>query len=107
MLGAGHEVTVVVPPSERKRVSLDYDGFEGNHFPPRLSDGVPVVRFIACRGDEKTFSPTHSLRRETQFNGGIIARWPSCVDLDVFIDGRETPQRTTIPFGARGCARSG
>jgi hypothetical protein len=84
-------------------VTLDYDSFKGTHFFPRLSDGVAAVRFVACGGDEKPLSPTHSLRRETQFNGGIIALRPSCVDLDVFIDSRDTPERVTLPFGARNC----
>jgi hypothetical protein len=103
VLKAGHEATVTVTASEQGEVALDYDSFEGTHSPPRLSDGVSTVRFIACRGDEKPFTRTHSLRRETQFNGGIIARRPSCVDLDAFIDGRDTPERVTIPFGARNC----
>jgi hypothetical protein len=104
VLEAGHEATVAVPASHQRRVSLDYELTRRNHFPPRVSDGVPSVRFVACRSDAKSFSPTHSLRRETQFNGGIIARWPSCVPLDVFIDGRDTPERATISFGAGRCA---
>lgn len=103
VLRARHEATVVVAPSERGRVSLDYDFGKRNHFPLRLSDGAGAVQFIACRGDEKTYSPSYSLRRETQFNGGIIAHWPSCVELDVFIDGRDTPVRSTIPFGNNRC----
>ena len=103
VLKARHQATVVVPPSERGSVSLDYND-RGTHFPPRLSDGAETVRFIACRGHEKPFSPRHPLWRETQFAGGIIARWPRCVDLDVFIDGRDTPERATMSFGAGRCA---
>jgi hypothetical protein len=96
VVAAGEAATVVVPESERRRASLDYAYIverERRRTPPvKLSDGEPVVRFVAC--DE-----------ETQFNGGIVTSWNRCLPLDVWADGADEPRRLTISFGAGDCTR--
>lgn len=102
---AGARPTVVVPLSWRRDAALDY-GFGGRprkRTPPvKVSDGLPSVRFSACRSGTKPRSPGHPLDRETQFNGGIITRWGRCLPLDVYVEGAR-PVRATISFGAGRC----
>ena len=95
IVGAGTEATVMVPPSERGRASLDYAygvRRERRTPPVKVSDGVAAVRFAGCD-------------RETQFNGGIITRWHRCLPLDVWPRDGERPRRVTISFGAGECGR--
>ena len=103
---AGEEATVVVPRSERRRASLDYAygvRRERRTPPVRVSDGVPVVRFVACRRGTRPLVRGHPLDRETQFNGGIVTRWGRCLPLDVWPGGADRPRRITISFGAGSC----
>lgn len=103
---AGQEATVVVSSEERRRASLDY-GYgvrvDRRTPPVKVSDGVPVVRFVACSAGTKPLVAGHPLDRETQFNGGIITRWRRCLPLDVWSAGRDRPLRVTISFGAGDC----
>ena len=106
VLRARDDVTVVVGQRQRDSASLDYEygtGRKRRSPPVNLSDGVGVVRFVACRGGERPLSPGHRLDRETQFNGGIVGRWGQCVPLDVFVRGRDTPLRAAISLGAGRC----
>jgi hypothetical protein len=105
---AGEEATVVVPASERGRASLDYEYGAGarrhRRTPPvKVSDGVPVVRFVACDRGTRPWMRGHPLDRETQFNGGIITRWGRCLPLDVWSGGADRPRRVTVSFGAGNC----
>lgn len=103
---ADRAVTVVVPPEERRHASLDY-GYgvrQDRRSPPmKVSDGVHVVRFVACSAGTEPLVAGHPLDRETQFNGGIITRWRRCLPLDVWPRGRDRPLRVTISFGAGDC----
>ena len=49
------------------------------------------------------YPPQYAAYYRPAYKPGIIALRPSCVDLDVFIDSRDTPERVTLPFGARNC----
>ena len=105
---AGREATVAVPASERDRASLDYEYGSGarrhRRTPPvKVSDGVPVVRFVACPHGTRPLSPGDPLDRETQFNGGIVTRWGRCLPLEVWTRGADRPRRVTISFGAGDC----
>jgi hypothetical protein len=105
---AGEEATVAVPAAERGRASLDYDYGAGarreRRTPPvKVSDGVPVVRFVACKPGARPFVGGHPIDRETQFNGGIVTRWGRCLPLDVWPGGAERAERITISFGAGRC----
>jgi hypothetical protein len=105
---ADEEATVVVPGSERRRASLDYAygvGPSRRRTPPvKVSDGVSLVRFVACERGTRPLSRGHPLDRETQFNGGIITRWGRCLPLDVWAGGGDRPRRVTISFGAGDCS---
>jgi hypothetical protein len=103
---AGRSATVVVPREARRDVALDYDygGGAARRRTPlvKISDGLPSVRFSACKRGTKPWSRGHPLDRETQFNGGIIGRWGRCLPLDVYAE-RGAPIRATISFGAGRC----
>jgi hypothetical protein len=108
VVDAGEEATVAVAPKARRRASLDYAyGVRRQERSPpvKLSDGVPVVRFAACRPGTRPLVGGHPLNRETQFNGGIITRWHRCLPLDVWPRDGERPRRVTISFGAGECGR--
>jgi hypothetical protein len=103
---AGATVTVSVASRDQHRASLDYGfGLERRKRRPpvKLSDGARTVRFLACSRNARPFSPGHRLDRETQFNGGIVTVWRTCLALDVFENGRERPIRAVISAGAGRC----
>lgn len=58
----------------------------------RFEAGDPSVRFEPCGGDQ----------RSTQFNGAFLVRGPSCVPVEVEVEGG-TPALTTLSFGAGDC----
>jgi hypothetical protein len=86
-------VKMVVPESERDRLSLSYgpSGRSDNLY--ALADGEPTWALRACKDTE------------TQFNGGFIVAGVQCAALDVFVEGRSRPIRLYLPFGTgeRAC----
>jgi hypothetical protein len=89
----GHVVTVEIPDAARGFVSLGYgplpQGKVGFH------DGHEAVAFTACaRGTDAA--------SRTFWSGFVFALEPSCVPLDVYLDGLPSPRRVEIALG-RAC----
>jgi hypothetical protein len=99
VLRAGKAVTLAVPESERRRLSLLYDeSAPGPPRPLRFSDGVSTVRFSACPEGVVAGTKVKGAS-ESQFNGGFFVRGAHCGPLEVWIKGREEPLRRWLPFG--------
>jgi hypothetical protein len=92
---------VVIPASERARLSLDYTSV-----PPRdarenlfrVADGASQVTFKAC-------SPGYGYGPQTPFAGGFIVAGAQCARIDIYISASTRPIQRQIPFGvsARSC----
>ncbi len=109
VLRAGETVTLAVPESERRRLSLLYDlSGPGPRRPLRLSDGVSAVRFSACARGIVAGTRVKDAA-ESQFNGGFFVRGAHCAPIEVWVEGREEPLRRWLPFGtgARPCPAAG
>jgi hypothetical protein len=75
-------------------------------FQARGNRFVSTVRFEACREREPAFPGAYrgTVGKYTGFPFGfVLARRPSCVPLEVWIDGRAEPIRRLVPFGRRSC----
>jgi hypothetical protein len=92
LVRSAEQVTVSVPPSERKVVALVYDPA---HFAPFLpvSKGERVVTFRACAGSSSAWEAS------TQFNGGIVVAGARCVVLDVRPASANRARRLRMPVG--------
>jgi hypothetical protein len=95
-----HKVLIVVAGHDLVEVSIDHpdaalaydEGKWGQRNGMRFDAGDPRVRFEPCPD-----------RRSTQFNGGILLRGPSCVPVEVEVQG-STPAFATLSFGAGDCS---
>jgi hypothetical protein len=109
LVRTGKPVTLVVPASERARLSLLYDvDAPGPRRPLRLADGTWSVRFSACaRGEGWSQGRSYPDPDQTQFNGGFFVRGAHCAPLDVWTAGAEAPVRRWLPLGTgdRPCPR--
>ena len=56
---------------------------------------------------EKRFSGTGHVGRWTEFNGAVVVAGARCAHFDVDVDGRPTPIRRVVSFGAGGHEVSG
>lgn len=86
----GATVTVIIPSSERTRVSLLYTATSGEQPTYRVNQGTKSMRFEACPD------------QPTQFNGGFVVAGPRCVAVDVRDEKRARTVRGWIPFGTHG-----
>ena len=67
---------------------------------------VRWVRFEACAESVRAFPGAYrgTVGKYTGFPFGFrLARRATCVPLEVWVDGRETPFRRLVPFGRRSC----
>ena len=99
----GYEVTVAVPPGERRHVAMLYDPSAFNRA-QTVANGEPAVTFRAC-------PPSAGARPQdwsaaTQFNGGIIVDSPRCVRLTIQAGRGGRTRRIAAPFGRVSCASS-
>ena len=94
VVAPGHQVTVSVPSSERRQLSLDYTSV------------APRSRFYLSQGASAvTFKPCSGPLGQTQFLGGFIVTRAQCAAIDVS-DGRSgSSTRYQIPLG-RSCGSS-
>jgi hypothetical protein len=100
LVRSGATVTVVVPDSERPRLSLLYEFSRGPQRPLRLADGTDSARLSACDPSEEwAQGRPYPDTTETQFNGGFFVRGAHCALLDVWVEGRAKPLRLGLPFG--------
>ena len=98
LVRAGHEVTLRVPASARKHVSLGYGSLPQGNVGYR--DGHPAVTFLACNPDQASGSEVAPGEPVTFWSGFVFARAPSCAPLDVYVDGEAEPHRIGTPLGA-------
>jgi hypothetical protein len=91
----GAVVSLGVPPSERRAVSLDY---RPGVIPSTVAEGDAVVTFHACA------SPSGAgpgLGGWTQFNGGILVAGARCVKF--LVRSRSGTAGLVLAFGSRTC----
>ncbi len=90
----GATVRVVIPPSERTRLSLDY-----TYIAPReprqglyhVADGASSVALTAC--------PAHAGYHDpSEFAGGFIVDGAQCAAVDIYPSPSARPERRYIPF---------
>lgn len=96
---AGVVATVVVPPSQRGRLSLNY---ASGTTTKRVSDGWVAVALAACRRDHPAFSYQGSVGEATGFGGGFIVAQPACLPIEVRVKGGGR-YRKVVSFGAGRC----
>jgi len=98
---AGATVTLTVPATERRHLSLLYDPAawkEDNRY--RIADGDTAVTFQSCPPEQTPFGADG-----TQFNGGLLVAGSRCATLEVSTPVWRTPQRVTVSIGAGRCRR--
>jgi hypothetical protein len=97
---AGHRVTVSILPPGRPDARLRYRAETPPAHP--LSELPYEVTFIACKPQERSGSNVDG-RSVTFWSGGFQYRkLPSCVVLDIEVDGRHPVQRS-LALGRGGC----
>jgi hypothetical protein len=95
----GATVTLTVPATERRHLSLLYDPAtwdEVNGY--RIADGDTAVTFRSCPPAQ-----TPPGAGGTQFNGGFLVDGPRCAALEVSTPRWRAPRRVTVSFGAGRC----
>jgi len=96
---AGTTVTLTVPATERRHLSLLYDPAdwkENNQY--RLGDGDTAVTFQSCQPEQTPLGADG-----THFNGGFLVAGARCATLEVSTPQWRTPRRVTVSFGAGRC----
>lgn len=97
---ASKKVRITIAPQDRGHASLLYDQRryrdDGRY---RLDDGLPSVRLHACAKDQPSSIADRSVGPTTQFNGGFIVTRPSCVRVQVSVEGSPKTTSRTIRFG--------
>jgi hypothetical protein len=101
LVRAGHSVTVSVPASARRTVSLGYGPLQQGRTLGRR-DGHHTVTFVACSPDRVAAS--HSDGPVTFWSGFVMVSAPSCAPLEVYVDDDRNPRRVKIELGRR-CAK--
>jgi hypothetical protein len=102
VLPPANEVTLTVPPSERRVLSLAYDpalwdrrGWSGA---ARIADGVWTVTFRGCpRKDAQGIPP------RIVFDGGLVSAGPRCARLRVRARGWLRARSLVVALGRRRC----
>jgi hypothetical protein len=95
LVKAGHIVTVQVPASARRYAALGYGPLPQGEVDFR--DGHDTVTFFAC-GSE-TASGSSADGPVTFWSGFVLAREPSCVPLDVYVDDKPARRRVELELG--------
>ena len=99
LVKAGHTVKIEVAAAARGFAALGYGPLPQGEI--TLEVAHPSVTFIACARGAPSGSTAGG--PVTFWSGGLVANEPHCVPLDVYVDGRDTPQRVFVELGAR-CA---
>jgi hypothetical protein len=95
LVRAGHRVTIELSTATRKAAGLAYGPLPQGYI--HLSDTHRVVTFIACPPGTPASSAV------TFWSGGVLARSPRCVPLQVWIDAASTPRYIVFHLGVRRC----
>jgi hypothetical protein len=99
LVKAGHTVTVRLPRGARRVAGLAYGPLpQGREVRPR--DAHQAVTFVACRpgGPSGTSADGTAV---TFWSGGVAARAPACVALELYVDREPSPRRVGLSFGRR------
>jgi hypothetical protein len=107
LVKAGHVVTVQLGQRVRRVAGLAYGPLPQGEV--RLRDAYRAVTFVACRpgkpsrrysigGPSGSYADGISV---TFWSGFVLARVPTCVPLDVYVDGETTPRHAGLSLGER------
>jgi hypothetical protein len=107
LVEAGHTVTVRLAPGARREAGLAYGPLPQAEV--RLRDTHQAVRFVACRPGRpsRRYRPSGPSRSYadaiavTFWSGFVLARAPTCVPLDVYVDREPSPRRVGLALGRR------
>jgi hypothetical protein len=107
LVKAGHTVTVQLAPRARRIAGLAYGPLPQREV--KLPDTYQAVTFAACRpgrpsrryrpdGPSGSFADGVAV---TFWSGFVLARAPTCVGLDVYVDDERSPRRVGLALGRR------
>jgi hypothetical protein len=100
LVSNGRRVTVELSPRTRRGAGLAYGPLpQGETY---LRDTHRVVTFIACRHGQPSGSSVDG-RPVTFWSGSVLARFPRCVRLLVWVDAERSPRRAVIRLGVPSC----
>lgn len=108
LVKAGHTVTVRLAQRGRRVAGLAYGPLPQGR-KTKLRDTYQSVTFVACRpgNASRRYSPTGPSGSYadgvavTFWSGAVLTRAPSCVLLDIYVDGAPSPRRMRLPLGRR------
>jgi hypothetical protein len=96
LVQAGHTVSVSVPAEARGFAGLAYGRFPEGEI--RARDAHDEITFVACDRDEPSGSKAGG--PVTFWSGFVMTSVPTCLPLDVYVDGASTPRRVEMALGA-------
>jgi hypothetical protein len=107
LVKAGHTVTVRVAQRGRRVAGLAYGPLPQGK--ARLRDAYQTVTFVACRPGRasrryRPDGPSGSYAdgvAVTFWSGFVLARRPTCVPLEIYVDDEPAPRRAGLPLGRR------
>jgi hypothetical protein len=99
LVQAGHRVTIALSRRTRRVAALAYGPLPQGDV--RVHDAHRVVKFIACRRDDGQSNADG--QPVTFWSGGVLARSPRCVPLQVWVDAERRPRRAVIRLGVHRC----
>lgn len=96
---------VVLPAGTRVVLAIGRDAASQAAFQRSVRQGyASAVRFEACRSAVRAFAYEGAVGRLTGFPFAMGLRQRSaCIPLELWIDGRESPIRRTVPVGRSSC----
>ena len=97
---AGHAVTVRVSRRARRTAGLAYGPLPQRR-ETTVRDSHRTVTFVACAPGRPSENKADGVPI-TFWSGGVVARRPVCVPLEVYVDAEPAPRRVGLPLG-RSC----
>lgn len=99
LVRAGAPVVVAIASHAQSRASLLLPG----PYPRQVSGGGNAIRFEPCPRNQQAISHAGTIGVATELAAGFVIARPSCVPVEVWVDGRSAPVRRTLPFGRVRC----
>lgn len=96
LVKVGHRVRVSVPAEARSFAGLAYGPFPEGEI--RARDAHDEITFVACARDEPSGSKAGG--PVTFWSGFVMTSVPTCLPLDVYVDGESAPRRVEMALGA-------
>jgi hypothetical protein len=100
LVRSGHRVTVELSARTRKGAGLAYGPLPQGE--THLADTHRVVTFSACKRGERARTMTQ-MPPYTFWSGGLLARTPRCIRLQVWVDEEHSPRRAVVRLGVQRC----